>query len=85
MSNSLKCLEYDVSRRANEPVLIRAVFVLPVNPHLLNEIAEALKNIELLLASDNGINFVQGSNRPRCSWCGVLHDEKICPQCGGSG
>ena len=84
--NALLCREYQIDRDINEPVVIRATFILPISPNNTVGIADALKNIELLMGSSNGINFVQGANRPRCQWCGVLHDEgqKICPQCGGA-
>ncbi len=84
--NALLCRDYQIHRSVNDLVTLQVEFVLPISPSQSAEIAEALKKIELLFGSSAGVNLVQGSTRPRCQWCGVLHDEKIniCPQCGGA-
>lgn len=53
------------------------------NPNKSEEIAEALKKIELYLSGS--INLVKASEKPRCFYCGTLNDESVnsCSQCGG--
>ncbi len=84
--NALICKNYEISRNVNDLVRLRVEFILPIRPNESEQIAQALKNVELLLGSSSGINLVQGADRPRCSWCGVLHNdgEKTCSQCGGA-
>jgi rubrerythrin len=86
IKNALLCRGYSIDREANHPVVIRAELILPIDSRHSEEIADALKKIELLLGGSMGVNLVQGASRPRCQWCGVLHDEteKVCPQCGGA-
>ncbi len=84
--NALLCRNYVIHRSVDELVTLQVEFILPIQLSNSEEIANALKKIELLFGSSAGVNLVQGANRPRCQWCGTLHDEgkNICPQCGGA-
>ncbi len=84
--NALFCRNYVIHRSVDELVTLQVEFILPIQLSNSEEIANALKNIELLFGSSAGVNLVQGANRPRCQWCGTLHDEgkNICTQCGGA-
>ena len=84
--STLHCVEYRISRGVGFKTTIDVKFVIPVNHKNSEETAEALKKIELLLGSSKGVNFVQGSDKPRCCWCGVLagEDDKVCTRCGGA-
>ena len=80
----LKCAGYDVQRRPHQPATINADFILMVShPHKNEEIAEAMKNIELYLSGE--ISLVKAdSSTQRCFYCasgnplGISH----CTQCG---
>jgi hypothetical protein len=82
MKVSLACLSYDIYRRPSEPVRINAEFILKVSPHQIEEVAEALKRIELYLAGDVSLLRYDGS--ARCFYCGTKQDDnaKTCTQCG---
>ena len=84
--NKLFCQGYHVDRHIGEPVRIEARFILPINPKESKKIADALRHLELLLSDGNGIDLVRSDVLPRCSFCGVLHEENetLCPQCGAS-
>ena len=82
MNIKLGCIGYDVRRAAAKPVTITANLILKnVSPHNVEDVAEALKRIELFLG--NELNLVKATDRPRCYYCGSLNDdgEKHCTQC----
>ena len=81
----LHCTGYDVRRRPDEVVSISATFVLPISPHRIDEIAQALSMIELYLAEE--INIVKSDGAAaRCFYCATKasEDDKNCTQCGAS-
>lgn len=59
-------------------------FVFPVDPYETEELAELLKQVELFLGAEGGINFVSSSETIRCFYCGTKSkdDDKSCSQCG---
>jgi hypothetical protein len=79
----LRCQGYDIHRWPSELVAINAKLILMIPPTHVDEISEALKHIELYLASELNLVMATG-DRPRCFYCGVLGDEsdKTCSQCG---
>lgn len=84
MSNkNLICKYYEVIRSVNEPVRVRAEFILNISPKENLEIIEAMTRINELLAGE--ITLVAGQCKPRCTYCGTLQkdNETICGQCGG--
>jgi hypothetical protein len=80
---NLKATGYAVQRQPNELVAFDVRFVLLSSPNKSEEIAEALKKMELFLSKK--INLVQAEdNKQRCFYCGVLNSlvNTTCSQCG---
>lgn len=84
--NSLYTRRYDIQRNLDELPIINVEFVLPIAPTQINEIAEALKKLELFLNDKDGITLVKGNQKPRCFYCASLNDESSnqCSQCGAT-
>lgn len=84
MNVKLGCRSYDIYRRIAEPVEINVSFVLKENWKNSENIADALKAIELYLCGGAEINIVKATDKPRCFYCGSLNDEgaKKCENCG---
>jgi hypothetical protein len=79
---ALACTGYRINRYAGEAVNIDATFILKVSPKQTEEVAEALKRIELYLAGEVSLLRFDGSNR--CFYCGTKQadDVQTCTQCG---
>lgn len=83
MKMSMLCQHYNIDRGVGKVTRISVDFILPISPNNVKDIAEALKKIELMLAS--GIDLVKAvPDQSRCFHCGVLNgsDNTTCAQCG---
>ena len=80
---SLLCRKYDVYRAVDELTEINVSFILPIAPNDTENMAEALKRIEIFLSGK--VDFVRSDkDKPRCFYCGSLQDLELnmCSQCG---
>jgi hypothetical protein len=82
MKISLGCVGYSVDRYPQELVKISAQFILKVHPRQIDEVAEALKRIEMYLSGD--VSLLRSDGLHRCFYCGVKQEDnaQICTQCG---
>jgi hypothetical protein len=82
---SLRCHGYQVNRQAGMLTTIHADFIIPISPHDIEKMSDALKNIEVFLSG--AIDLVKADEtKPRCFYCGTLNDleNNVCSQCGAS-
>jgi len=85
-TGNLICQDYQIRRAVGDMVRVEASFFLNININENERIGEAIKRINDMFSSDDGVSLVVGKNIPRCSFCGTLakNDEvRICEQCGG--
>jgi hypothetical protein len=82
MKLELLCLGYDVRREPMRPPEVRVNFIIKTETRAIEEIAEAMKRLELYLAGE--INLVRSDGSQRCFYCGVKQtdDAQVCSQCG---
>jgi hypothetical protein len=80
---NLIATRYSVQRQPDELVTFDVRFVLLSSPNKSDEVAEALKKMELFLSKK--INLVQAEdNKQRCFYCGTSNilENITCSQCG---
>lgn len=83
MSIKLGCGGYVIDRSADAFVQVDVKFYILIPPNDNEQIAEALKQLELYFA--NRINLVKAADdKHRCFHCGTLNElsENLCSQCG---
>ena len=83
MNIELQARSYHVARDPNELVQVDVSFVLMTPPHNVQDVAEALKRIEIFL-SGSKVNLVKSDGSMRCFYCGTKQDNDAttCSQCG---
>ena len=84
MNLNMLCTGYCVERYPDTLTKITVDFVLDIDPFNNEDIADALRRIELYLSEK--VSLVKSTDRPRCFYCGTLNDANrtVCSQCGAS-
>ena len=79
----LGCQGYRINREM-DLVRIQADFVLRISPKHREEIAEALKRIELYMSGNISLVNEPDKDKTRCFYCGTANDQREtnCVNCG---
>lgn len=86
MKMTLGCRGYQIRREVGRPAsFVVDLVLLGVHPNDIENMSEALKKIEIMLAGE--IDLVKAvPDKLRCFYCGVLNDKQnnVCTQCGAA-
>ena len=81
----LHCQSFELGASIDGLPTVTAKFLVPVSPHIIEELADAFRQITMYMGESIELVKAQ-SGKWRCFYCVCLNDDKEnhCTQCGGT-